>query len=349
MASLLLLSVTARPREIAPPAAAAAQQAGRRSAYLWFWGCDDDPGGTVDFFFSHLAGHVFSHPHSPDFVTGLIPACGYNLGDALPPAGQPLAPLDRRGGFTLPCCSELHGLLSVVNRSRSRGMKVFPLLTGYTDTGPGQLRAFLANASLVRRYIDTMVQEAVKHDYDGFSFDWEYRGWDMQDESANAQFVLQLAQPLTAVNKTVSVAIDNASHPNINLTMLRGHPAITIITMSSYSANRTRFEGVVDTAAAATTGKPGGYSCGLSCAHGTPGWGISTEAEVDARFEYLERKGVSSVSIFGDWRQGSNDSSTLLSTFAPRMRQFLRGKPGLPTTHTSENANVYGLGKKLSE
>eukprot|EP01051_Picozoa_sp_SAG22_P010447 SAG22_NODE_942_length_6401_cov_9.094000_7_plen_163_part_00 len=124
-------------------------------------------------------------------------ACsGYNIGDALPPQGQPLAPLDRRGGFTLPCCSELHGLLSVVNRSRARGIKVFPLLTGYTDSGPGQLRAFVSNTSLVRRYIATMVQEAVRHGFDGYSFDWEYRGWDLQDEAINAEFVLQLATPL---------------------------------------------------------------------------------------------------------------------------------------------------------
>ena len=162
-----------------------------RSAFLWFWGCDDDdPGGTVDAFFSELAPAVFSQPASPDFVTGLIPACGYNIGDALPPPGQPLAPLDRRGGFTLPCCSELHGLLSVVNRSHARGMRVLPLLTGYTDTGPGQLRAFVSNMSLVRRYIETMVQETITHDYDGFSFDWEYRGWNADMSSADVWVVI---------------------------------------------------------------------------------------------------------------------------------------------------------------
>eukprot|EP01050_Picozoa_sp_SAG11_P016171 SAG11_NODE_2175_length_3718_cov_3.873169_3_plen_596_part_00 len=299
----------------------------RRSTWLWFWGCDDDrpPArprghGAVDVFFSQLAPVVFSQPAAPDFVTGLIPACGYDLGDALPAKGQPLAPLDRRGGFSLPCCSELHGLLSVVNRSRARGMQVFPLLTGYTDSGPAELRAFLANTSLVKRYIVTMVREAVVHDFDGFSFDWEYRGWNARDAHANAQFVLQFAGPLAAANKSLSVAIDNASHPNLELKMLRGHPGISIITMSSYTSNASRFEEVVGTAAA--TGLP--YSAGLSCAHETPGYGVHTSAEVEERFEYLRRRGVDSVSLFGEW-QFTNDTRTLLEVFAQPMRRFLRG------------------------
>eukprot|EP01051_Picozoa_sp_SAG22_P010446 SAG22_NODE_942_length_6401_cov_9.094000_6_plen_306_part_00 len=125
--------------------------------------------------------------------------------------------------------------------------------------------------------------------------------------------------------------------------MLRGHPAVTFITMSSYAANQTRFENVVDKAMAVASTGAGGpnpipvYTCGMSCASGTPGYGVTSTAAVDARFTYLEQKGVSSVSIFGDWREGSNDSLTLLESFAPRMRKFLQGKR--PSSDEATNAD----------
>jgi hypothetical protein len=300
-----------------------------RSSFLWFWSCDNDRGGEVDPFWTQLAPHVFSpsaNAGDKRFLTGVIPACGVNLGDALPPQGTPPVPLDRRGGFTFPCCSQLHGLSEIVNRSHANGMQVFPLVTGYTDTGPGQLRRFLANHSLVKRFTDALVAEAVHRDWDGYSFDWEFRGWDLADQRANAAFLEQLADRMRGVGKGLSVAIDNASHPNFDLHGLRAHPSVQVITMSSYSANATAFrQVVVDAVAVAGTRS---YSCGLSCSWMS--WGKGTPpnaAAIAERIAFLEQHGVESVSIFGDWYSvgATNDSSTFLETFVPVLRRYLQG------------------------
>ena len=298
-----------------------------RSSNLWFWSCDNDPGGEVDPFWTQLAPHVFSasaNSGANRFLTGLIPACGVSLGDVLPAKGAPLAPADRRGGFTFPCCSQLHGLSEIVNRSHANGVKVYPLITGYTDTGPLQLRRFLANASLVQRFTDALVTEAVKHDWDGYSFDWEFRGWDLADERENAAFLEQLADRMDAVGKNLSVAIDNATHPNFDLHGLRAHPSVQIITMSSYSANETAFKQVVTDAVAVAGTRS--YSCGLSSSWMS--WGRGTPpsaAAVDERFAFLAQSGVESVSIFGDWMTTTNDSAAFFESFVPAMRRFLQG------------------------
>jgi hypothetical protein len=279
----------------------------------------------VDPFWKQLAPHVFSASNvgSSRFLTGVIPACGINLGDALPPKGSPLAPLDRRGGFTFPCCSQLHGLTQIVNRSHANGMLVFPLVTGYTDTGPGQLRHFLANTSLVKRFTDALVAEAVKHDWDGYSFDWEYRDWDHEDERGNAAFIEQLADRMRAVGKNLSIAIDNTTHPNFDLHRLHAHPSVQVITMSSYNANASMFRKVVTNAVAVAGASS--YSCGLSCSWMSWGRGTPPNAAVVAeRFSFLVRSGVESVSIFGDWFS-ANDSTTFVNTFVPTMRRFVQG------------------------
>lgn len=297
----------------------------RRSSFVWTWGCDNDHGGEVDPFWTQLAPHVFSPSANAGdnrFLTGVIPACGINLGDTLPPKGKPLFPADRRGGFTFPCCSQLHGLTQIVNRSHAHGIAVFPLVTGYTDTGPGQLRHFLANTSLVQRFADALVMEATKHDWDGLSFDWEYRDWNLDDERGNAAFLEQLADRLSSVGKMLSVAIDNTTHPNFDLHRLHAHPSIQVITMSSYSANASVFRQVV-VDALAVAGKS--YSAGLSSSWMSWGRGTPPSATAVAeRFAFLEKNGVQSVSIFGDWSATSNDTATFVKTFVPALRRFVQ-------------------------
>jgi hypothetical protein len=256
------------------------------------------------------------------FLTGVIPACGINLGDELPPPGKPLFPADRRGGFTFPCCSELHGLTQIVNRSHAVGVAVMPLVAGYTDTGPGQLRKFLANTSLVQRFTDALVKEAIKHHWDGLSFDWEYRDWDLQDERGNADFLEQLADRLGAVGKSLSIAIDNTTHPNFDLHGLRAHPSLHVITMSSYSANDTVFQQVVNDA---TRVADKSYSAGLSASWMSWGRGTPPSAStISERFNFLVQAGVESVCIFGDWALTSNDTATFVDVFVPTLRRFIQ-------------------------
>ena len=81
--------------------------------------------------------------------------------------------LTEHGGFRAPARQYTHA-------------QVYPLITGYTDTGPAQLRAFLANTSLVQRFTAALLNFSIEEDLDGYSFDWEYRNWNLTDEQGNA-------------------------------------------------------------------------------------------------------------------------------------------------------------------
>ena len=133
--------------------------------------------------------------------------------------------------------------------------------------------------------------------------------------------MIQLADKLQAVGKVVSVAIDNATHPNVDLEMLRAHPGIGIITMSSYDSNMTIFENVVDGGVSSGVD----YSAWLSASHISWGDQPPSRAAIEDRVAYLESHNVSSVSIFGDWEATTNDSATLLNVFAPVLQRFLHG------------------------
>jgi chitinase len=100
---------------------------------------------------------------------------------------------------------------TIVSTAQAHKIKLMPLVYGGDDTSA--IRNVIASPAAIAAHVQTLVQLAVSHHYDGIELDYEHL-WSASDRPGYTALVTQLAQALHAQGKELSLAVPSIAADN---------------------------------------------------------------------------------------------------------------------------------------
>ena len=341
-------------------AAAAKGKTAKRMASLWTW---PNPHAryiiqteTIDKFGNARAlTHIFAaagHQILPQNQLGNASGWPFAV------AGDEVTGLLWQAQYKLPTANVSWvrpALAASVAHAKQYGIKIAPTVGGPLHMSDA--RAFLYNATAVRRFTQVLIEDALAMGYAGYNFDWELGdacafsvcgAITAADKNAMAAFLTRLAAALAPHGLEVSQDVGQAAVPvNTNVTAVR-RTQLRLFGMGTYTCageGDGAKAGVNDTGYRAFAGYVqrgvaalgvDNYGAGIAAvnasviAPGLPpssqcyqGWVGSppTAEQLRSRFRVLADAGVQAVSMLTGWP----DPEHLLDLYLPYLAEFLAG------------------------
>jgi spore germination protein YaaH len=103
-------------------------------------------------------------------------------------------------------------LPSVVNAARANGVKLMPMIY---NPDAARLRLVFANSSTIAAHVQTLVNLAKTHGYDGMDIDYEHL-WESSDRAPMSALAVALAQAFHAAGLEISFALEPIGHDSPN-------------------------------------------------------------------------------------------------------------------------------------
>ena len=334
----------------------------KRVASLWTW-CNPSlryvvQSSTIEKFGSARAlSHIFAAAGHQILAQSQLGNATGGWPFAIP--GDPVTGILWRQQFKLPTADVSWvrpALAATIAHAGRYGIRISPTVGGALNMSDA--RAFLYNASAVRRFTQVLLDDALTMGYGGYNFDWELGdacafsvcgAITAADRNAMATFLTGLAAALAPHGLEVSQDVGQAAVPvNTNTSMVRGSK-LRLFGMGTYTCageGGGHGAGVNDTGHRAFAGYVSrgiaalgvdNYGAGISavnvtatrpdlpptsqCYEGWVGRTPPSPTQLRARFRTLAVAQVQAISLLN----GYPDPLNLMDAFLPYMAEYLAG------------------------